>query len=174
MPSITSLSQRGKLCNNINYNTTWKLSSIIFQGGHKYSNSQVLQIILKFNMLHSFNHCFIHLCNCVCVRVHQRIYRSYTHARIQICEKSQKTKCVCVLVTWHFMPSQPLRLYQGDIYMCLCVCVTWCFMPSQPLWLYQGDMCVCVCISNLVFYAQSTIAVISGQYVCVYVLVFYT
>ena len=26
---------------------------------------------------------------------------------------------MCVLVTWHFMPSQPLRLYQGDI----CVCV---------------------------------------------------
>ena len=36
--------------------------------------------------------------------------------------------------------------------------VTWCFTPSQPVQVYQGDDSQEV--SNLVFYAQSTIAAV--------------
>ena len=38
----------------------------------------------------------VHWRVCVCACMHQKIYRSYTNESIQICKRSQKTKCVCV------------------------------------------------------------------------------
>ena len=41
--------------------------------------------------------------------------------------------------------------------------VIWCFMPSQPLQLHQGNCAHIMYTCVLVFYAQSTSAVISGR-----------
>ena len=52
---------------------------------------------------------------------------------LQLAKVSLWLGWVSKLVTWCFMPSRPLRLYQGEW-----VCHNWCFTPSQPLQLCQG------------------------------------
>ena len=62
----------------------------------------------------------------------------YAQSTIAVISGQYIHVCVCISNLVFYAQS---TIISGQ-HIRVCVLVTWCFMPSQPLQLYQGDICV--------------------------------